>query len=620
MSASRATKPGLAANVWKVGAGTLSTAAALVSILSYTNSVKGFIGVPKKPLLPTAPETRWVGLAPSADTMTALGDTLQLAVTATDERGAALVGITPAWTSTEDGVASVDQGGRVVARGPGMTTIVVSVGRRTARSRITVRQTPAAVRLSDTLIRIPEGERVRPLARVVDVRGGAIIGTAATWRTSDAAVVALDSLGQATGMSPGGAALTAAHGELQAALRVEVVAVPASVTVVSGEDQRAPAGRALSTPVAAQIVSRSGRPVPGVPVEFRIQSGEGSTTASADTSDARGLVRTIWTLGNIPGRQHLAIAVEAVSVTPVLTAEADPVAANTHVALVSEDLAGQVNDTLGQPVRIRVSDSLGAALADLPAVWSTSDGGSVVSLSGRTDSLGEARARWKLGPKAGRQRVQVQVGNARTMPIFTARATALPGAAASIVMRSGDAQAGTAGTVLPRVIAVQAVDRLGNPVLDARLALLPRAGSVPDSAIRTDSMGQAKVRWTLGRSAGPQRMTVRVEGVSAPLELTARAGSGKPTKLDFLPPRTAGASAKSAARALTVQLADDYGNPIAERTVRFRSASGTVSPARATTDAQGQARVRWTPARKAVKASLVAEVPGTEARASLTLP
>jgi hypothetical protein len=611
----------LAANVWKVGAGTLSTAAALVSILSYTNSVKSFVGIaPKKPLLPSAPETRWVGLAPSADTLTALGDSLQLAVTATDERGAALVGITPAWTSTEDDVASVDQGGRVVARGPGMTTIVVSVGRVTARSRITVRQTPAAVRLSDTLIRIPEGERVRPLAQVVDLRGGPIAGTRPSWRTSDAAVVALDSLGQATAMSPGEATLTAAFSELQAGLRVEVVAVPASVTVIAGEDQRAPAGRALSTPVTAQVVSRSGRPVPSVPVEFRIQSGEGSTTATADTSDPRGMVRTVWTLGNIPGRQHLAIAVDAVTVTPVLTAEADPVAGNTRVTLVSEELSGPAGDTLGQPVRIRVTDSTGAALADLPATWSTPDGGSVVSLNGRTDSLGEARARWKLGPKAGRQRVQVQVGNARTMPIFTARAVALAGAPASVVMRSGDGQTGAVGMVLPRPLTVLALDRLGNPVPDARLTLLPKAGSVPDSAIRTDSVGQAKVRWTLGHVAGLQRIMLRAEGVSAALELTARSRSGKPAKLEFLSPRPTAGSARTSAKSLVVQLADDYGNPIAEQAVRFHSAAGTVSPARAATDAQGQARVRWTPPRKAVKPTLVAEVPGSEARAIFTLP
>jgi len=234
--------------------------------------------------------------------------------------------------------------------------------------------------------------------------------------------------------------------------------------------------------------------------------------------------------------------------------------------------------------------------------------------------LGGPRARWKRGPKAGRQRVQVQVGNARTMPIFTARATALAGGAASLVLRSGDGQTGTVGTLLPRTIVVLVVDRLGNPVPDARMALLPKSGSVPDSAMRSDSMGQTKVRWTLGRSSGPQRMILRVEGVSATLELTARARNGRPTKLEFLPLRPATASARSAARSLIVQLTDDYGNPIAERTVRFRSASSTVTPTRAVTDAQGQARVRWTPARKATKASPVAEVRGIEARATLTLP
>jgi hypothetical protein len=640
MGASRA-KPGLAANVWKIGAGTLSTAAALVSILSYTSSVKGLGFAPKKAPPPSAPETRWVGLSPAADTLTALGDTLQLAVTATDQRGAAQVGITPAWTSTEDDVASVDQGGRVVARGPGMTTIVVSVGRVTARSRITVRQIPAAVRLSDTLIRIPEGEHVRPLAQVVDARGGAVRGARPSWQTSDAAVVAIDSLGQAKGMSPGQATLTAVFDDLQAGLPVEIVAVPASVTVVSGEDQRAPVGRPLSTPVIAQIVSRSGRPVPGVPVEFRIQSGEGSTTPAADSSDARGMVRTVWTLGGIPGRQHLAIAVEAVSVSPVLSAEADPVGANTRITLISEELSGQAGDTLVQPVRIRVTDSLGAALSDLPVVWNTPDGGSLMVLGARTDSLGEARARWKLGPKAGRQRVQVQVGNARMMPIFTGRATAVAGAPASIVARSGEAQTGTVGMTLPKAVVVRALDRLGNPVPDVRLALLPKAGSVADSAIHTDSTGQASIRWSLGRPAGLQRMTVRVESGSAKLELTARARSGKPSKLEFLPLRASDASARAGARSQTaapchlspvtshlrpvtchllLQLTDDYGNPVAERTVRFRSASGSVKPARAVTDPEGQVQVRWTPGRKAVKPSVLAEVPGTDARGTLTLP
>ena len=331
-------------------------------------------------------------------------------------------------------------------------------------------------------------------------------------------------------------------------------------------------------------------------------------------------MRTVWTLGEVPGRQHLAIATEGVSVLPVLTAEADPVPAHTRVTLVSGDLAGPVGDTLSQPVVVRVTDSAGAALADLPAAWSSPDGGSVAALGSRTDSLGEARARWKLGPKAGRQRIQVAIGNARTMPIFMAGGTGQPGPAASIRVRAGDGQVGMAGALLPKPVVVLAVDRLGNPVPDARLAVVPKSGSVPDSAVRTDSTGQARFRWTLGRAAGQQRMAVGLEGARSGLDLTARARSRDAARLEFLPFHASLGSGRSLQKSLLVAVTDEFGNPVAGRTVRFRSASGSVAPARAVTDAQGQARVRWTPARPSGKRTLIAEVPGTEARAVFTPP
>ena len=612
-------RPGWMSGIWKFGAGTLSAGAALVSILSSSSTIKDFVGVPRKDSLSSS-EARWAGLTPPTATAAAFGDSIQLAVTVTDSRGATMTGITPVWASTDEAVATVDEGGTVVARGAGTATIVVSVGRAVARSRITVHQEAAGITLGDTLIRIPEGEHGKVAAGVVDARGARIAGAAVAWRTSDAAIVAVDSLDQALGMTPGEATLTAAYGELQAGLHVEVLPVPASVTVVAGEDQRAAAGRPLSTPVTAQVVSRSGRPVAGVPVEFRIENGQGSCVPAVDTSDARGAVRTVWTLGEIPGRQHLAIATEGVSVLPVLTAEADPVPAKTRITLVSDDLVGEVGDTLSYPVVVRVTDSAGTALADLPAAWSTPDGGSVTAIAARTDSLGEARARWKLGPKAGRQRALVQVGNARTMPIFTTVGIGRPGPAASVAVRAGGGQVGTAGGVLSKPVVVAAVDRLGNPAPDARLVLLPKSGSVIDSAVRTDSTGQARFRWTLGRTAGPQRMAVKLEGASSGVDLTARARSRDAAKVEFLPYHAALGAGRSVQKTLVVAVTDEFGNPVAERTVRFRSAGGTVTPAKAATDAQGQARVRWATARGSGKRSLTAEVPGTDLKATFTLP
>ena len=65
---------------------------------------------------------------------------------------------------------------------------------------------------------------------------------------------------------------------------------------------------------------------------------------------------------------------------------------------------------------------------------------------------------------------------------------------------------------------------------------------------------------------------------------------------------------------------DSYGNPVAGLKVRFRGSGGTVTPANMVTDAKGQAQTRWTAAKKAKKRSVTAEVPGTEVRATLTLP
>jgi hypothetical protein len=65
---------------------------------------------------------------------------------------------------------------------------------------------------------------------------------------------------------------------------------------------------------------------------------------------------------------------------------------------------------------------------------------------------------------------------------------------------------------------------------------------------------------------------------------------------------------------------DEFGNPVAERAVRFSSSSGSVSPAKASTDDKGQARVKFTPSGKSTKRTVVAEVPGTPAKATFTLP
>jgi adhesin/invasin len=590
----------------------------LVSILSYTHSIKvKFEGdsVATEALAHAA--VRWVGITPTADTANAVGDTIQLAVTATDARGNALLGAPTTWSSTDTAVASVDSAGTVVARGGGATAIMVTIGGKSARTHVYVQQTPAGVQVGDSTFRVPEGERGKTVAQVVDPRGHEIPGLVARWKSADPSIAAIDSLGNATGIAPGRTSLLASYNGLVAQLPVEVYPVPASLTLLGGDGQRAPAGRRISQPVLVQVVSRSGRPIEGVPVRFVLDEGAGQVDPAIDSSDAQGMARASWTLGGAAGRQSLSVNADGVVSPTLVTAEAEPVAANTRVAVVSEHLEGPAGAALPAPVAVRVTDSSGVALADVPVAWSAGDDGSIVASESRTDSLGEARARWTLGPKSGTQRAYVQVGNARAMPRFTVQASALAGAASGLSLVNGKKYEGSVGAVLKPLPELRVVDRAGNPVPGVAVTLVPSSGTLTDSVPATDSTGRVRVSWTLGRTAGLQRMIARVEGVARPVEISARARAASPANLTFVTPKPG--TEKRAIQSLDVDLTDAYGNAVADQPVVFSTKTGSVNPGRVMTDARGRAHTRWTPGTKVGQRTLNAAVKGTDARASFVL-
>jgi adhesin/invasin len=608
-------KPRWTAGAGRIGAATLSAGAALASILSYTSSA----GIPVPGGPGAALRAHSVTVGPVLDTAYAIGDTIQLAAVVTDSSGTAMMGVAPAWTSGDPSIAMVSQAGTVTAQGAGATAIVVRVGRIEARSRIVVLQRPASLEVDDTLVRVPESERVPLVAHVVDARGNPIVGADVTWSAPDPAIATVEGA-DVVGISPGRTALTAMAGQLQVLLPVEVMPVPSSITVLAGEGQRGPAGRPLPVPVAAQIVSRTGRPMPGVIATFHSPSPGASAEPALDTSDARGMVQAVWRLGDLPGRQQLTISVEGVNVTPALGAEADPVPANAKVELIGNPPSGEAGDTLGEAVAVRVTDSVGIALGDVPVTWSALDGGTLTSVSARTDSLGEARATWRLGSKAGRQRARVQVGNARTMPSLTAVAVANAGEAASVALKSGDRQLGTVGAPLKLPIVLRTVDRYGNAVPGQVVRLELAAGRLADSSVTTDSTGHTRVLWTLGgRPAGLQRMVVRLAGDTVETEVTALARPGKPAKLAFVSPPETAKPGRPLPRPLVVQVTDAYGNPLGGQTVVFKPSSGSVTPTRGLTGADGRTTVRWTPGPKSKKPELAGTVAGSDVGGTLVL-
>ncbi len=166
-----------------------------------------------------------------------------------------------------------------------------------------------------------------------------------------------------------------------------------------------------------------------------------------------------------------------------------------------------------------------------------------------------------------------------------------------VVSMEVSAQPGTliVGEALP--IRARARNGVGGTVANAVVRFEAQNGSgvvTPVEAV-SNAAGEAQVTWTLGTRAGLQSVHVRSGAAFSIIEVAARAGAPA-----SLAKQSGDAQVGLPAAALSAQLVarvtDAHGNPASSVSVEFvvRSGGGSVSPASATTDAEGAARTTWT--------------------------
>lgn len=597
-----------------------STGAALVSVITALYSY-GMVGRAQSHQAIGNFGAAWVGLQPTIETASAIGETTHFAATIADRNGSILVGAHPTWTTGDTNVAVVLQDGSVIARGPGTTLVSVVVGSHIAHSRIHVKQKVAVVEIANTAddsgVVISEGSQVPLKARALDARGHEIAGVQLEWQVDDSSVAALGGATTLVGRNAGRTMIGAKLDDITGHAAVTVVTVASGLALVAGADQRSLAGSTLPQPVVVRATNRKGAPAAGQLVSFRLPAGQGSVQPATALTDADGRARATWTLGDNPGRQRLLASVAKVDSALAIVAEADPIVANTRVAALSDRPSARAGDQLAEPVAVRVTDSTGRALVDVPVQWTTLDGGTIEAVAPRTDSTGVARARWTLAKKTGTQRTRAEVGGpgARGIAPVTIGALALAGEPIGITVVRGDNQHAAAGAELPHAMVIKVVDANGSGVADAAVVLSPSGGGVPDSAVRTDSLGMLRTRWTMGHAARDYSLAVHVNGVKKLFKLTAHASPAAAANLSFDDaPTPAGKSASAKVKRLYVLVTDVYGNPVPDAKVSFSTKFGVVTPARAVSDAKGRAALVWTLGAKAGEQTLSGAVRGSDVR------
>src|SRR6185312_15245997 len=199
-----------------------STVAALATVMSFLFS-SGFVGRHMTGGL----RASWIALNPLVDSSYALGDTIHLAATITDQNGAVILGARPTWTSENPSVVKVESDGTVIVKTPGTATIIAAVDSRTARAHIFVRQRVASVRSArDSTVFVPEGEQRAVSIFAFDARGHIVRGRPVVWASDDTTIATVDSSGLVTGGTLGHTLVHATIDGFAAAQAITVFATP----------------------------------------------------------------------------------------------------------------------------------------------------------------------------------------------------------------------------------------------------------------------------------------------------------------------------------------------------------------------------------------------------------
>jgi len=167
-----------------------------------------------------------LAIAPAADTLTAIGQTRQLAASAQDANNNPIADPQVTWSSSSPAV-TVNASGLMTAVGSGTATITATAaGSRSATAQVTVAQVIASLAVMPPAATInAAGGRVQLTARATDANGSPVTGKVVIWAGSAPGVVSLGPTGVATAVGNGTAQITATV-EGQTAFATVTVAIP----------------------------------------------------------------------------------------------------------------------------------------------------------------------------------------------------------------------------------------------------------------------------------------------------------------------------------------------------------------------------------------------------------
>lgn len=277
--------------------------------------------------------------------------------------------------------------------------------------------------LSDSLVLVAQPVTVTAVAR--DSAGSTPVGRTLRWTSSDTAVAIVSASGVITGRGVGLATIAAEADGTTASLPIAVAfGVPAALVVPGADTLNTIAGTTNIDLPTVFVVDQTGRPVPGIAVSARADSGAGTITLASARTDANGGVAVRqWTLGTRAGRYRVVISAKALSLELFMRVRPDVPATMTLVS--GDDQAAAPGALVAEPLVVRVNDRFSNAVPGVSITFESNgdDVGTLTPFTAVTDTGGRARTLWRLPTRAPSQ-ASVRI-RASGLPSLIARALIL---------------------------------------------------------------------------------------------------------------------------------------------------------------------------------------------------
>lgn len=161
-------------------------------------------------------------VAPTVDSLGAVGDTLRFMAEGRDANGHVVHDAAFSWASSNVSVARVDGSGLVTAIRNGTAVITATAGQASGNATLRVTQSANSVVVSAAVDTIAVGDSLTLTAEAFDERGNAVTDPEFIWSTSDARVADVDPTGLVRGIGEGTASITATSGTAAASAAITV--------------------------------------------------------------------------------------------------------------------------------------------------------------------------------------------------------------------------------------------------------------------------------------------------------------------------------------------------------------------------------------------------------------